>query len=322
MIMNSFLFLQGIGRRGESKLWNKGIRNWDDFLRAKSIAGISSARKAYYDRKIIEARKNLFSLNSSYFYDKLPASEQWRLYEFFKEDAVFLDIETTGLSDNAQVTVVGLFDGIDTKTMIRNINFDEGILKNEILKYKLVVTFNGASFDIPFLSKRYQNLVPRIPHFDLRFACSRIGLKGGLKTIERKLGIERQNNIVRELRGGDAIELMSIVIREMTIQDYDEVFPIEATWKDAVYPYTKNEQLLECPASRLGRDSYEMFPPLSGLGLSYIPAPAETPMVYDAGFLKGGKAPHSEGFNVTFSDGHCKAVGSSEASRYQTSSTP
>ncbi len=207
MIMNSFLFLQGIGRRGESKLWNKGIRNWDDFLRAKSIAGISSARKAYYDRKIIEARKNLFSLNSSYFYDKLPASEQWRLYEFFKEDAVFLDIETTGLSDNAQVTVVGLFDGIDTKTMIRNINFDEGILKNEILKYKLVVTFNGASFDIPFLSKRYQNLVPRIPHFDLRFACSRIGLKGGLKTIERKLGIERQNNIVRELRGGDAIEL-------------------------------------------------------------------------------------------------------------------
>jgi len=108
----------------------------------------------------------------------------------------------------------------------------------------------------------------------------------------------------------------------MYSQDYDEVFPIEATWKDAVYPYTKNEQLLECPASRLGRDSYEMFPPLSGLGLSYIPAPAETPMVYDAGFLKGGKAPHSEGFNVTFSDGHCKAVGSSEASRYQTSSTP
>ena len=55
----------------------------------------------------------------------------WRLYEFFKEDAVFLDIETTGLSKNSyDITVFGLYDGINTKIMIKGINLDYGALKN------------------------------------------------------------------------------------------------------------------------------------------------------------------------------------------------
>jgi len=46
----------------------------------------------------LKAREALYNFNSQYFLDILPQSENWRLYEFFKDEAVFLDIETTGLN--------------------------------------------------------------------------------------------------------------------------------------------------------------------------------------------------------------------------------
>ena len=98
----------------------------------------------------------------------LPKNEHWRLYDFFKEEAVFLDIETNGLSNSNYITVVGLFNGVDTKIMVRGINLDFNALKQELKKYKLIVSFNGSVFDMPFIEKRYPGVLPQIPHFDLR----------------------------------------------------------------------------------------------------------------------------------------------------------
>ncbi|MBI2664095.1 ribonuclease H-like domain-containing protein [Candidatus Woesearchaeota archaeon] len=204
MIQNSFIFLDRIGKEKERQIWSQGIYSWEAFLTTKRVKGISPKSKAYYDRKLMEARKQLFSSNSSYFASAMPLSEQWRLYEFFREDAVYLDIETDGLNETDDITVVGLFDGLDTKTMVRGINLDYAALRNELLKYKITVTFNGSVFDVPFIRKRYGNILPDIPHFDLRFCCQRIGLSGGLKQIENKLGIWRANEIVRQMYGGDA----------------------------------------------------------------------------------------------------------------------
>ena len=137
----------------------------------------------------------------------LPQSETWRLYDFFREDAVFLDIETTGLGKNEDdITVFGLYDGINTKTMIKGINLDYQLLKKELQKYKLIVTFNGASFDLPFIEKRYPNLLPKIPNFDVKSVTKRLGLNGGLKNIEKELGIKR-NPIIDNFYGGDALTL-------------------------------------------------------------------------------------------------------------------
>ena len=130
----------------------------------------------------------------------------WRLYDFFKDETVFLDIETSGLSIYDNITVIGLFDGIETKTMIRGINLDLNHLKKELEKYKLIVTFNGASFDLPFINKRYPDILPRIPHFDLMPACNKLGLSGGLKNIEKKFKIKR-NRIIEKFSGGDAAQL-------------------------------------------------------------------------------------------------------------------
>ena len=232
MIQNSFIFLERVKRGTVEKLWKQGIDNWDSFLNSGKIEGLSITRKKYYDRKIIEARQALYNFDSAYFKKILPQSEYYRLYDFFKEDCVFLDIETTGLdSKNNDITVIGLFDGINTKTMIKNINLDYKILKNELKKYKLIVTFNGSSFDVPFINKTYPGLLPNIPNFDIKSVTDRLNLKGGLKEIERKLGIKR-NKIIEKFYGGDALTLWKMY--RATGDDYYLKLLIEYNEEDIV----------------------------------------------------------------------------------------
>ncbi len=206
MIRSSFIFLDGIGKKKERRLWASGIGSWEEFLRTDKIRGIPIWRKRHYDRQIRKAKESLYSFNAAYFHRLLPKSEHWRMYSFLREDAVFLDIETNGVEKNAEITVVGLFDGISTKTMIKGINLDFNQLKSELSRYKLIVTFNGAVFDVPFIKKRHSSVLPAVPHFDLRFACKKVGLSGGLKEIEKRLGIKR-NKIVEGMYGGDALTL-------------------------------------------------------------------------------------------------------------------
>jgi len=206
MIKNSFIFLEGVSHTSEKNLKKQRIKTWNDFLEKKHIKGMGKVRKGYYDRKLLEAKENLIKNNSSYFINKLPQSETWRLYNYFRDEACFLDIEISNVDDGF-ITLIGIYDGIETKTMIKNVNLDTNKLKQELEKYKLIVTFNGATFDIPFIKKKYPNLLPNIPNFDLRTACNRIGLKGGLKQIEAQLKIKRQNNIVEKMYNGDPFKL-------------------------------------------------------------------------------------------------------------------
>ena len=79
-------------------------------------------------------------------------------------------------------------------------------MKKELRRYKLIITFNGSTFDIPYITKRYPNLLPSVPNFDLRVACQRVGLKRGLKETEKNLGIDR-NKIIEKMYGGDPLLL-------------------------------------------------------------------------------------------------------------------
>lgn len=206
MIRKSFVFLEKITPAKEKKIRNQGINTWDDFLAAEKIKGISDKSKKYYDKKIREARKHLYEFDSKYFAKHLAQKEHWRLYDFFKDEAVYLDIEISGHTKKDDITVIGLFDGYETKTMVNGVNLDYHKLKQELKKYKLIVTFNGSVFDVPYIRKRYGDIIPNIPHFDLRFAAKKIGLAGGLKEIEKQLGIQRPE-IVNRMYGGDAILL-------------------------------------------------------------------------------------------------------------------
>ncbi len=208
MIKNSFIFLPRTGPIKERSLWEQEITGWEEFLAAENIRGISKKTKAAYDRIIISASLALREEDSVFFQERLPSTETWRLYDYFREDAIFLDIEaSSATSKDSYLTVIGLYDGQNTKVMIRNFNLDIPALKNELAKYKLIITFNGSSFDIPFLKKKYPGVLPDVPHIDLRHLCARLGLKGGLKQIEKELNISRDNKIIERLYGGDPLKL-------------------------------------------------------------------------------------------------------------------
>lgn len=203
MIRNSFVFLPKVTLNKEKKIWESGIHDWDNFLKNECIKGISNNIKSDYDSIILDAKKNLYAENSSFFTKRLPTGEHWRLYNFFKDNACYLDIETTGY--HGDITVLGIYDGINSKTFVKGETLYKNKIEEELSKYKMFVTFNGASFDIPVIKKEF-NTEFIVPHMDLRFVLKKIGYSGGLKNIESELGIKRAEEVVG-VTGEDAVYL-------------------------------------------------------------------------------------------------------------------
>ncbi len=203
MLSQSFVLLPNVKHRTESKIWSQKIHSWDDFLAVQKVTGLSNARKETFDWKLQEAKQRLRDEDAVFFSQKIPFSDQWRLYNEFKDEAVYLDIETNGYYSG--ITVIGMSDGVDAKTFVRGFNLDRSLILKELEKYKMIVTFNGASFDLPVI-ERYFNIKPNIPHVDLRFVCQKVGYTGGLKSIEKQLGIKRRAE-VEGISGEDAVYL-------------------------------------------------------------------------------------------------------------------
>ncbi len=206
MIRRSFQILPSIGPITESKLWKEGLTDWDDFIGSPSIKGFSEKRKVKADAQLKEASRLLDNGCSEYFCKILPQAEHWRLYGRFKSDCAYLDIETTGQGAYCDITVVGIYRKEGMRTLVRGQDLTRENIQSALEGAKLLVTYNGGSFDVPMLSYHYPLSVPRIPHFDLRTGCSRIGLVGGLKNVERSMGISREREI-EYMTGEEAVYL-------------------------------------------------------------------------------------------------------------------
>ena len=206
MIRRTFLILPSVGAKTERELWGKGVSQWEDFRDRSHITGFSAPRKNRLDQLLEAAEDFLARRETGYFHRLLPSNEHWRLFGEMKEGATYLDIETDGLGEGAVVTVVGIHrQGRDT-TLVRGIDLDARSLKQALQGCKILVTFNGSSFDLPMLEREFPFAVPRVPHFDLRHGCARIGLRGGLKSIERQLGMSRPME-VEYVTGEEAVYL-------------------------------------------------------------------------------------------------------------------
>ena len=199
MLNSTFQHLNGIGPVKEARWWAAGVRTWEDLARQPRITAHTAAGPA-------ESSSRLEAGDAGYFADALPSPERWRVYPDFAPGAVFLDIETTGLSPaGSHVTVAGVLTSAGYHAYVRGDDLDE--LPGALEGCKLVVTFNGAAFDLPFLRSEFgAGLLAGAAHVDLRHVMRRAGYSGGLKRIERMTGTGRPS-VLANLGGADAVTL-------------------------------------------------------------------------------------------------------------------
>lgn len=121
----------------------------------------------------------------------------------------YLDIETTGLSwEYAQITVIGIYLVDDFESRLvqmvgEDITCSKLLLSLEGIEN--IFTYNGSRFDLPFINNTLGvNLAKRKKHHDLMYDCWRCNLRGGLKSVERQLGISRK---LQGIGGLDAVRL-------------------------------------------------------------------------------------------------------------------
>lgn len=203
MLEQSFVHIKGIGLASERTLWQHGATTWDtchDLIQR----GLLPRRWRHLGPHLSESRAALRAGDTSFFGDRLPTSERWRMYADFADRAGYIDIETTGLSaDFDEVTVIGLYDGQRFQTFIQGRNLSA--FPKAARKFPLLVSFNGAQFDLRFLRATFPDFSPAA-HVDLRFPLERLGYSGGLKAVERAFRIMRPKGI-REVDGFEAVRL-------------------------------------------------------------------------------------------------------------------
>ena len=201
MIESTFCFLPGVGSTTERRLWRQGLQTWADFLSRPSIDKICPARKALYDAQVGKAVEQHACDNARYFGTVLPPREHWRLYEWLRPRAGYLDIETDSFG---QITVVGLYGDGRMTSFVRGESLYARGLADALRQYDLLVTFCGTTFDLPMLLSQYPDLPIDQPHFDVCLLGRRLGYRGGLKAIERQLGIRRRGEL-QGMNGDEAV---------------------------------------------------------------------------------------------------------------------
>ncbi len=187
MLKNTFRHIPGIGAITEEKIWNSGILSWDSF-RPPYPDALPERKNRIIGRYLKESEKHLSENNPAYFSDMIPSGLQWRMFPEFRDLAVFLDIETTGLGYYDSITTIALFDGRSISWYVNGQNLDNFV--KDIFGYRLIISYNGKSFDVPFI-ERFFGIKLDHAHIDLRFVLSSLGYKGGLKACETALGIDR-----------------------------------------------------------------------------------------------------------------------------------
>jgi len=203
MLQKTFIHLNGIGIATERKLWRAGILSWQDLL-LRGLKHIPGSRRETVQAGVQESIKQYEADNWSFFNEVLPAAQKWRAYGALRRKALFLDIETTGLTDADSVTVIGVYNGSEYRAFVAGIDLEDAVA--EINLYPLLVTFNGTGFDLPVLQRRFPGLAKNQFHIDLRYSFYGLGISGGLKKIERQLHIARSPETAN-LSGMDAVRL-------------------------------------------------------------------------------------------------------------------
>lgn len=212
MVRASFQLVPGLGAAREQRLWQAGARDWSELTALTSKVTTTMTGTPSSDRSaLVPARLRAPLLSAiaageaaltegalPLLAEALPRREHWRLFGAFSERAVFLDIETDVMDG---ITVIGLLDHRGPRLL--RAGHDLALLPHLVPPSSLLVTFNGASFDVPHLRRAFPDWQPPAAHIDLRPILARLGQTGGLKQIEQNLGLGRPQHL-RGLDGSRA----------------------------------------------------------------------------------------------------------------------
>ena len=154
MLRHTFLHLPGIGSYRERALWERGILDWDRFLAAAETGDLPERVCQQGVAILHQSSAAAAAADVDFFHRLLPQREMWRLCPDFAQRALFLDIETTGLSPwGDEVTVIGCLGGGRLALFVRGVNLEE--FPAYVRQFPLLVSFNGSQFDVPFLRAHF-----------------------------------------------------------------------------------------------------------------------------------------------------------------------
>ena len=251
MLKSSFLHFDGIGPKRERGFWRAEVFSWDKLpseINKQLKFPFADDSQSNYSliQEYIDA---LDQGDAEFFAQKLKRREHYRIALTYPSETMFLDIETTGLSRYYnEITLIGWSIGDKYKVLI---NGDPpGTFYEDLAKSKAIVTFNGIIFDVPFILDTYPEAPIPLAHVDLRFLCKRVGLSGGQKEIESKIGRSRAVQI-SEIKGeaapllwyryrhGDESSLRNLIeYNHADIEGMKRIFDvaIKRLWEDEKIP--------------------------------------------------------------------------------------
>ena len=208
MIRECFRHFRGIGPRTDELLKANGFASWDDCPGRADDLPFGGARRERFFSEIERCVRALDEDDIEFFVKAFPTAEHWRILGRYFHRATFLDVETTGLAwQFSHASVISAYRAGRMFNYVYGENMDDFL--NLAEDSELLVTFNGNSFDIPFLEKTFN--VPSLgcPHVDIRWIAWHRGYRGGLKQIERQLGIMRPPSV----EGIDGFEAVNLFYR-------------------------------------------------------------------------------------------------------------
>lgn len=204
MLQNTFLHIPGVGKTTERRLWEEGCATWDDYLGDCRRWSCGTASTNAVKRHLEKSKQALENKEHQFFRAGLGSQMAWRAFPEFRDSCVYLDIETDGGMSPSSVTTIGMYDGREYTCLVKGDGLES--FRDRISHYGMVVTFFGRAFDLPVLERRFPGLKFDQIHLDLCPALRQVGYRGGLKKIEKQLGIQRSKE-TDGMTGYDAVLL-------------------------------------------------------------------------------------------------------------------
>ena len=229
MITASFSCFKGLSNSAEQKIWQLGCLSWDrvSFL---PYGTFSKKKTEIITLEIKKAQKALQAGLVDYFLNRFKSADKVRVLAEFQEQTAVLDIETTGLSRKDAVTTIAILKNGLIHVFINGIDFEDFFMM--LKDVKLLITFNGSRFDLPFLRRLFP-IDLNIPHLDMMLVLNGLGFKGGQKKCEVLARIKRKYS--QGVSGDNAVFLWNRwknvndfnALKQLVLYNAEDVFMLE-----------------------------------------------------------------------------------------------